>query len=272
MRVCVLALLGLVAWLPLPGSLIINEFYRGSSPGDPAHADFSFLPTGLGYIEFLVTRDMSLAELNHYYFGDVNLPNGSDKFSAYQFNLEPLSLGRDRLPAGTRIVVGGGQSVPATDLSLYAPELGLDDARWTLYLSPEATGLTIHYDRLEVDRYDMLWLDTQWPEKTLLEGIRFLQGIDEFSLKATIVLDLSVQPLGTVSYLGAPSDPNERLDPAYWQVTGPTIGTANSPEEWAWLLTVREEEIAVVPEPAQAVTLLALAALAVALSRRRERY
>ncbi len=70
------------------------------------------------YMEFLITADISQAELNSYIFGDSTSSTNA-KFSAYQFNL----TGFTTIRAGTIISVGGSDVIPSDDTT-YGPVTG----------------------------------------------------------------------------------------------------------------------------------------------------
>lgn len=97
--VAVLALLFSVPGAALAG-LIVNELFRGSNPSS-------------SYIEFLVTADMTLSELDSIWFGDsqanTNTVDHENQFNSAQIiaNVGAFNSTSDVLRAGTILTVGG---------------------------------------------------------------------------------------------------------------------------------------------------------------------
>jgi hypothetical protein len=149
--------------------LIVNEVFRGAPAAvastEPWHPDDA--------VEFLLTQDLTAAELMAYTFGDSDAATAA-KTTAWRFqNLESLA---PTFRAGTLITVAGPGA--AQDLS-YSPVQGANEDQWNLQLTAggghvalveRASSATFTIDASN----DAVWVDSQ---HTALNDLAISHGV-----------------------------------------------------------------------------------------------
>lgn len=249
--------------------LIINELFRGNN----FQSD---------YVEFLVTSDMTLAELDGIWFGDSKANtkgvDNENSFNAAQIiaNVGAFSATTDVLRAGTILTVGG--SSVATDFN-YNPDSNdpSNTDAWNITLSlgqgVDGSGQPFKLDQ----NGDVVWLGTSQPSSgsgtsdflsaiaydsnpgALAQQVNTLaqNGNTNFQLLTGPDFDGKVGKGGGLTNTGG-------AEISFGETTGGTLGEANGGDNGAFIYDLR-----VVPEPSALVPCLLILSFGVYLRFRK---
>ncbi len=274
------ATLGILPFQALPdakASLIINEVFQANQ-------------NNREWVEFLVTADITLGDLDSYWFGGTDSATGAIQNSARFDSAAILSQGShftstsDIIKAGTLIVVGN--PIVATDFT-YNPDFfdPSNDASWNLTFT-NGSGITGGTPFGLAGGAGAVWLSSAQPVHgtdvtNFVSAVAYLNGGDPDSGGA--VADyIASQANGNGAYDvvhgdGGGFDGNLNNNRSLSNLGGssidfansegtPTLGRANGGANLAYIHSLRA-----VPEPATLVPLALLAAGGYLAKRRRAR-
>jgi len=273
-RLCLSLIFLLVAQPGARGAAImVNEYKNTGGSADSTKMVID------EYIEFVLTQNLTAAELAGFVFGDSNTSTSS-LVSAFQFDLTTLTgilttAGRSDFLAGTIIVVKGTALGPE-DLS-YNPNAGniADDAAWNIQLvaglgAKDHPSTSINGNLDIAGTGDVIWVASSLPTSTT-DTSGFIHALGHDTSPGAIGTAVTTQ-FGTDSLLSSSITSSQSVYNTAGALvsltnsTSGTMGTVNTPDNSTWIQNQLRLTAVGVPEPSRAI--LVLVALAAMTTRR----
>lgn len=216
-------------------ALIINEFRRAGNFDNA---------TGNEYIEFLLTADLTAAEMEALYFGDsLNPPNA--KYSSYRFtNLSNIAT---TFKAGTIIVVKGQAPSLGTQDLLYNPIPSGTNDDWNIQLQ-FGKGFIIHTNPANGGDFaanDAVWIDSSNTGVTSIDSIAWSSPFNPTTAALGAAAKVQITGLNNnsnVEFIGDGSQINQVA--AYAVNSGGSLGLPNIGNNTTYINSLRSSGVA----------------------------